>query len=267
MRDRSVAARRGVGPADAAAALALPLVAGQHWGTPEWSGRALLMPCARCPRIARLAAPAPGCASRHERRAGQSARRLITCAAREPPSSLNASTAGPSTATSPQAGEHVPDALLPHRPRAAVHLSNVVTRRSWTYPRVRSRAMLCAVLALSAALLLLLWGSAMAAAPRPGGIYSGATFKHYPVRIVINKRSVRKGVYRGSFTYCGLTVGITVVRGQFGFRETTAGGAVSVFRGHGFFSSATRATGRIDLDFTSRCDGLPGAWTATLKSG
>ena len=126
---------------------------------------------------------------------------------------------------------------------------------------------MCTVLALSAARLLLLWGSAMAAAPNPGGIYSGATFKRYPVRIVINKRSVRKGVHRGSFTYCGLTVGITVVRGHLGFWEKTAGGAVSVFRGHCVFSSATRATGRIDLYFTSRCDGLPGAWTATLKSG
>ncbi|MDQ6820696.1 MAG: hypothetical protein ACR2L9_09500 [Solirubrobacteraceae bacterium] len=108
---------------------------------------------------------------------------------------------------------------------------------------------------------------AFAAMPKLGGTYVGGTFKHSPIRITIASKPVKKGVYKGTFSYCGYKVGIFVVKGRFGIWKYNVdfGQKVSIFRGHGGFSDRQHAHGTIDLDFTSNCDGLPGTWTATLK--
>jgi hypothetical protein len=106
---------------------------------------------------------------------------------------------------------------------------------------------------------------ALASPPKPGGTYVGGTFRHFPVRITVAPKLLKKGVYKGTFSYCGYKVGIFIVHGHFGVWKKTAGGAVSVFRAYGSFRSRQVAQGHIDLDFTSGCDGLPGAWTATLQ--
>ncbi|HEY6399221.1 MAG TPA: hypothetical protein VIX82_17385 [Solirubrobacteraceae bacterium] len=108
---------------------------------------------------------------------------------------------------------------------------------------------------------------ALAAMPKLGGTYVGGTFKHLPVKITIAKKPVKKGVYKGTFSYCGYKVGIFVVKGRFGIWKYNIdlGQKVSIFRGYGSFSDRKHAAGHIDLDFTSNCDGLPGNWSATLK--
>ena len=108
---------------------------------------------------------------------------------------------------------------------------------------------------------------AFAAMPKPGGTYVGGTFKHSHIRITIASKPVKKGVYKGTFSYCGYKVGIFITHGRFGIWKYNVdfGTKVSIFRGKGGFSDRRHAHGTIDEDFTSNCDGLPGSWTATLK--
>ncbi len=126
--------------------------------------------------------------------------------------------------------------------------------------RAAARILILLVVALGLAASL-----AEAAMPKPGRTYAGLTAKHARVVIVVNRRPTRPGVYTGTFSYCGYKVGIHIVHGHFGAWKKTAGGAVSVFRAYGSFKTPALAQGRIDLDFTSGCDGLPAAWTAQLR--
>jgi hypothetical protein len=126
---------------------------------------------------------------------------------------------------------------------------------------------LAAVLLLTSAVLCASVAIALAAMPKLGGTYAGGTFKHSPVRIAIAKKPLKKGVYKGTFSYCGYKVGIFVVKGHFGVWKYNVdfGQRVSIFRGYGNFTDRKHAHGHIDLDLTSNCDGLPGDWSATLK--
>jgi hypothetical protein len=126
---------------------------------------------------------------------------------------------------------------------------------------------LAALLLLTSAALCASAAIALAAMPKLGGTYVGGTYKHFPIRITIASKPVKKGVYKGTFSYCGYKVGIFIVKGRFGVRKTgpSIGVPVTIFRAFGSFSSRKAVAGKIDLDFTSNCDGQPGTWTATLK--
>jgi hypothetical protein len=123
------------------------------------------------------------------------------------------------------------------------------------------------LLLLTSAVLCASVAIALAAMPKLGGTYVGGTFKHSPVRITIDSKPVKPGVYHGTFKYCGYKVGIFVKKGHFGIWKYNVdfGRRVSIFRGYGSFTDRQHAGGHIDLDFTSNCDGLPGDWSATLK--
>jgi hypothetical protein len=123
------------------------------------------------------------------------------------------------------------------------------------------------LLLLTSAALCASAAIALAAMPKLGGTYAGGTFKHFPVRITVASKPLKKGVYKGTFAYCGYKVGIFIVHGHFGIWKYNVdlGQRVSIFRGYGNFTSRQHAHGHIDLDFTSNCDGLPGDWSATLK--
>lgn len=101
---------------------------------------------------------------------------------------------------------------------------------------------------------------AIAATPKPGGTYQGMSSHHHSLRIKV-ARNGKTGV----LTYCGYKVKIHIVGNHFGVRVTTAGGAVSVLRLHGAWVTRRLVQGRIDLDFASNCNGLPGPWSATLR--
>lgn len=108
---------------------------------------------------------------------------------------------------------------------------------------------------------------ALAAMPKLGGTYAGHTFKQFPVRITVAPKRVRKGVYKGTFSYCNIKVGILIVHGRFGVKatENAFSQKILLFKAHGSFISSKLAQGRIDEDFSSSCDGLPGDFSATLK--
>jgi hypothetical protein len=123
------------------------------------------------------------------------------------------------------------------------------------------------LLLLTSAVLCVSVAIALAAMPKLGGRYVGGTYKHFPVRITVASKPLKKGVYKGTFSYCGYKVGIFIVKGHFGVWKWNLdlGQRVSIFRGYGNFTDRQHAHGHIDLDFTSNCDGLPGDWSATLK--
>jgi hypothetical protein len=123
------------------------------------------------------------------------------------------------------------------------------------------------LLLLTSAALCASAAIALAAMPKLGGTYVGGTYKNFPVRITIDSKPLKNGVYHGTFRYCGYKVGIFVLKGHFGIWKYTVdfGTRVSVFRGYGNFTDKQHAHGHIDLDLTSNCDGQPGDWSATLK--
>ena len=108
---------------------------------------------------------------------------------------------------------------------------------------------------------------ALAAMPTLGATYVGSAGNGHPVRIRVGAKPMKKGVYRGTFRYCGLKLGIVIVRGHFGVRRTvpSIGVPVTVFRAFGSFDSKQSAHGRVDLDLSSNCQGQPGDWSATLN--
>lgn len=126
-------------------------------------------------------------------------------------------------------------------------------------------ALVVGMLFLGLATASLALAASPAAQPIPGGTYRGGTAKGGAVKIVVSRHRMKGGVYRATFTYCGLKVGIFIVHGRFGARITTAGGLVTEFRAAGYFKTRKLAVGRINLDFSSRCKGLPGNWSARLK--
>ena len=108
---------------------------------------------------------------------------------------------------------------------------------------------------------------AIVAVPKLGGTYVGSTVKGHRIRIKVASKPTKKGVYKGTFQYCGLKIGIVIVHGHFGARQTapSIGVPVTLFRAFGSFDNKQSAHGRVDLDFSSNCKGQPGDWTATLK--
>jgi hypothetical protein len=115
------------------------------------------------------------------------------------------------------------------------------------------RALLMAMVAICATVAV-----ANAATPQPGGVYRGSSGSHHAIRIVVARNGKT-----GQLTYCGWKVTIHIARDHFGVHLKTAGGAVSVFRIRGGWTSRRFVRGRIDLDFA--CDGRPGGWSATLR--
>ena len=122
------------------------------------------------------------------------------------------------------------------------------------------------LLLLTSAAVLASAAIALATMPKLGGTYAGTSHKHFPVRITIDRKPLKPGVYHGTFSYCNYKVGIFVKKGHFGIWKYTVdfGTRVSVFRGYGNFIDKQHAHGHIDLDLTS-CDGTPGDWSATLR--
>ncbi len=106
---------------------------------------------------------------------------------------------------------------------------------------------------------------ANAALPKPGGTYKGYSNSHEKVSIVVARHPYKHNDYKATLRYCGRKVGIFIVRGGFGVHLSEAGGAVSVLRMSGHFSSRQKVSGEIQLDFTSGSCSRPGAWSATLQ--
>src|SRR5438105_1326385 len=118
---------------------------------------------------------------------------------------------------------------------------------------------LAPLLLLIAASLCVSAAIALAAMPKLGGTYIGSTVKGHTIRIKIAPKPTKKGVYKGTFQYCGLKIGIVIVHGHFGARQTapSIGVPVTLFRAFGSFSDKQSAHGRVDLDFSSNCKGQP----------
>ncbi len=103
--------------------------------------------------------------------------------------------------------------------------------------------------------------------PKPGGTYVGNAGQGRPLTIVVARKPLRKGVYKATFKYCGLKLGIFITHGRFGVHKNapSIGVPVSDFRALGSFSSPTSAHGRVQLDLTSNCQGQPGDFNLTLR--
>jgi hypothetical protein len=148
--------------------------------------------------------------------------------------------------------------------------------RSWLLMKVFVRSFILALIALC----LTVGAAAAAAKPLPlvpGGTYTGFSHGHFRVRVVVNRRPTKKGgrVYGGQVTYCGHTGFVFIVPPtpksplyHFGelAKMKTIGVPVTLYRIYGAFTTRTHVGGRIDLDFASGCDGLPGPWSANLAS-
>lgn len=141
---------------------------------------------------------------------------------------------------------------------------------------MKAFARMCTVTGVITGVIVAVAVAASPIAPVVGGTYRGASAHHYRIKLVVGKaRRTRAGTeYRLKVTYCS-HVGATwalppTARTPFyhfseRVRVATIGVPVTLYRLDGKFTSRTQAQGRIDLNFSSNCDGQPVDWSATLR--
>ena len=141
---------------------------------------------------------------------------------------------------------------------------------------MKAFARICAVAVVITVVIVAVAVAASPIAPVVGGTYRGASAHPYKIKLVVGQaRRTKAGTeYRLTVTYCG-HVGATwalppTARTSFYYfservRVATIGVPVTLYRLDGKFTSRTKAQGRIDLNFSSSCDGQPVDWSATLR--
>ena len=141
---------------------------------------------------------------------------------------------------------------------------------------MKAFARVCTVAVLITGVIVAVAVAANPIAPVIGGTYRGASAHHYKIKLVVGKaHRTRAGTeYRLKVTYCrhvGATWALppTARTPFYHFAErvrvATIGVPVTLYRLDGKFTSRTQAQGRIDLNFSSNCDGQPVDWSATLR--
>lgn len=135
---------------------------------------------------------------------------------------------------------------------------------------------MCTVAVLITGVIVAVAVAASPIAPVVGGTYRGASAHHYKIKLVVGKaRRTRDGTeYRLKVAYCSHVGAMwalppTAHTPSYHFSErvrvATIGVPVTLYRLDGKFTSRTQAQGRIDLNFSSKCDGQPVDWSATLR--
>jgi hypothetical protein len=116
---------------------------------------------------------------------------------------------------------------------------------------------------LAAALAVLATTVATAAPPvtPKTGTYTGKSAANKSVKVVVTRdRKTHK--LSGRLTYCGqFTVNFAIRNGGFHARKTEAGGLVTYFRVHGYWTSPKDLSGEVDL--VLGCGGRRSQFTAT----
>ncbi len=141
---------------------------------------------------------------------------------------------------------------------------------------MKAFARLCTVAVATTGLIAAVALAASPIAPVVGGTYNGASSHHYKIKLVVGKahRTAAGTEYRLTVTYCG-HVGVTwalpptartpLYHFSEKVRIATIGVPVTLYRLGGEFTSRTQGQGRIDLNFSSKCDGQPVDWSAKLR--
>jgi hypothetical protein len=141
---------------------------------------------------------------------------------------------------------------------------------------MKAFAPLCTVALATTSVIAAVAVAASPIAPVVGGTYDGASSHHYKIKLVVGKpRRTSAGTeYRLKVTYCGHvsatwalppTARTPLYHFSDRVRLATIGVPVTLYRLNGEFTSRTQGQGRIDLNFSSKCDGQPVDWSATLR--